>query len=415
MRTPWLAAAAAVLFSLASGPAARAAEQAPRRLLVAVEARGDGWTATAVLQVSRSLLHAIGDSGARILLLDWGGGAFPADGQLDPATRQRVDCWLLVSLQGSAEEPTVRVRSRDLLTGELTIDLSTPLGSPLDPPDIPAVTWKPLVDRIVATYPPVNTDAPLASIWAQRPPMWSRSTATLTVSAVPGSTIAGLDGDPVTVGESGTAALRVRSPATYELVASRPGYLPLRERVYVETDRELSLRQERAPRFGVDAGLASMSYPSLQVTGFAVPGWLFARLGVMSYLGGLAFTSEQVFWTEPLSTAWVQLGTYAVLPPQSVIRAYLASGAFIRVVHPAGTTPSIDALAPWGVQVVVGVEGSPWPRSRFFLEWSPTEYVTKYPDLFAAILGDATPPSMQFTPSAVLDFGAMRLGWRWSW
>ena len=105
MRTRWIAAAAALLSCLAS-LGAQSPEKAPRRLLVAVEAGSDAWSQTDVLQVSRSLLHAIEDSGARILLLDWGSGPFPADGQLDPSVLERIDCWLLVSLEGQSSRET---------------------------------------------------------------------------------------------------------------------------------------------------------------------------------------------------------------------------------------------------------------------------------------------------------------------
>jgi hypothetical protein len=154
-----------------------------------------------------------------------------------------------------------------------------------------------------------------------------------------------------------------------------------------------------------------MSFPQVEGSFFLVPGWLYARAGLMSYLGGLAFNSEDVFWSAGLSTIAVRIGTYAFLPPESWLRFYGGAGAILRIMH-ASAFFGLDPLAPFGVQLTLGVEVSPWPRSRFFLEWLPTEYVAPWPDLFAASM-PYVPDTMIFLPFAVLDLGGFRLGWRW--
>ena len=90
------------------------------------------------------------------------------------------------------------------------------------------------------------------------------------------------------------------------------------------------------------------------------------------------------FWSARSPRLSVRVGTYAFFPQESWFRptsaparscADRARRAYLR--HRA-------ACAPVALQLTLGLEVSPWPRSRFFLEWLPTEYLTPYPDLFAA-------------------------------
>jgi hypothetical protein len=146
---------------------------------------------------------------------------------------------------------------------------------------------------------------------------------------------------------------------------------------------------------------------------FLVPGWLYVRAGLMTYLAGLAFTNDEVFWSSPLTTLSARVGTYAFFPQESWFRTYIGAGALLRIAHPFGSPPIyIDQAAPWAIQLTIGIEVSPWPRSRFFFEWLPTEYLSRYPDLLAAsipLAGD----NFKFLPYAVVDVGGFRLGWRW--
>jgi hypothetical protein len=409
-----IAAAAILLAGISVLPAA--AETAPRRLIVAVEAKaGDAYTGTELLQLSRSLMAAIQEAGAPILLLDWGSDPFPADDTdtIPDSVKQTADCWLLVTIGGSRKSPALTIRSRDQLLKRSAIEGKVQLDAAFELPDPPASTWKKLVDMVVAAYPPLDTDQPVAAAAAGRPALWTKDTAVLTLHAAPGTVIEGLDGDPRTVGEDGTLKESVRSPATYDLTATHPGQLPLETRIYLEDDREITLAQHALARWSVDGGLYSMSFPHVEGSYFLVPGWLYVRAGLMTYLAGLAFTNEDVFWSSPLTTLSARVGTYAFFPQESWFRIYVGAGALLRVAHPFGSPPIyIDQAAPWALQLTLGIEASPWPRSRFFFEWLPTEYMTRYPDLFAAST-PWVPGSMQFLPYAVADMGGFRIGWRW--
>jgi hypothetical protein len=392
------------------------AEMAPRRLIVAVEAQGgDAYTSAELLLLSRSLMAAIQESGAQILLLDWGPDPFPADDpeSVSETVKRTADCWLLVTIGGSRKNPALGIRSYDQLLKRAAIEAKLQLDGAFALPDPPTSTWKKLVDMVAGAYPPLDTDQPVTAAVAERPTFWTKDTAVLTLHAVAGTIVEGLDDDPRTIGEDGILTESVRSPATYLLKATHPGQLPLETKIYLEDDREITLAQHALARWSVDAGLFSLSFPQIEGSYYLVPGWLYVRAGLMTYLAGLAFQNDEMFWSSPLTTLSARVGTYAFFPQESWFRTYVGAGVLLRVAHPFGNPAIyIDQAAPWAFQLTLGVEVSPWPRSRFFLEWLPTEYLTPYPDLFAASMRWVS-DSMQFFPFAVADMGGFRIGWRW--
>jgi hypothetical protein len=413
MTTRWRVAAAVLLLaSFAVLPAV--AEKAPRRLVVAVEAKGgDAYTAAELLQLSRSLMAAIQASPAEVLLLDWGPEPFPSEKPeaIEEAVKRTADCWLLVTVAGGRKNPALAIRSYDLLLKQNVIEGKLQLQDAFELPDPPAATWSKLVGMVAGAYPPLDTDQPVMTTVADRPALWTKEQATLTLHAVAGTVVEGLDGEPRTIGEDGTLKEAVRSPATYHLSATHPGQLPLETTFYLEEDREVTLPQHRLARWAVDGGLFGMSFPQVEGSYFIVPGWLYARAGIMTYIGGLAFTPDDLFWSAMLTTLSVRIGTYAFLPQESWFRPYVGAGALIRVAHHP-VYFGFEPVAPLAFQLTIGVEASPWPRSRFFFEWLPTEYPTAYPDLFAGSM-PASSDAMVFLPWAVLDMGGFRIGWRW--
>ncbi|OHD70022.1 MAG: hypothetical protein A2177_15555 [Spirochaetes bacterium RBG_13_68_11] len=406
-------AAAILLAALSTFPAA--AEKAPRRLIVAMEAKGgDGYTATELLQLSRSLMSAILASGTQVLLLDWGSDPFPSEKPegIEEAVKRTADCWLLVTIGGGRKSPALAIRSYDVLLKQNVIEGKLQMNAGFEFPDPPAATWAKLVGMVAGAYPPLDTDQPLQTAATGRPALWTKDLATLTLHAVPGTVVEGLDGEPRTVGADGILKESVRSPATYLLTATHPGQLPLESRIYLEDDRDLTLPQHALARWSVDGGLYGFSFPQVEGSYFIVPAWLYVRVGFMTYLAGLAFGEESMFWSSPLTTLSARFGTYAFFPQESWFRTYVGGGVFLRVAHPFGSPPVyIDPAAPWGFQLTLGIEVSPWPQSRFFFEWLPTEYLTPFPDLFTGSM-PWVPPSMIVLPYGVLDMGGFRLGWR---
>jgi hypothetical protein len=409
---------AAITLLVAFSVLPAAAEIAPRRLIVSVEAKGgDAYTATELLQLSRSLMTAIEASDTDILLVDWGPDPFPVDDPdaIGETVKRTADCWLVVTVGGGRRSPVLSLTSFDTLLKKQVISGKVQLDAAVDFPDPPAATWEAVVGLVRTAYPPLDTDQPVKLTAAERPALWTKDLAVLTLHAAPGTVIAGLDSGPQTMGGDGVLKESVRSPATYTLSATHPGQLPLQVTIYLEEDRDITLPQQALARWSLDAGLYAMSFSQVEGSYYLVPGWLYVRAGLMTYLAGLAFSSDRMFWSEPLTTLHARVGTYLFFPQESWFRTYLGAGAFLRVAHPLGLPPIyIDQAAPWGVQLTLGLEVSPWPRSRFFLEWLPTEYLTPYPDLFVGSLS-WVPSSMVFLPFAALDLGGFRLGWRLMW
>jgi hypothetical protein len=328
--------------------------------------------------------------------------------------KRTADCWLLVTIGGTRRNPALIIRSYDLLLKQNVIEGKLQLDGAFELPDPPAATWQKLVGMVAGAYPPLDTDQPVKTAIADRPPAWTKGTAALTLHAVPGTVIEGLDGGKRTIGQDGTLRESVRSPATYELKATGPGQLPLETSIYLEDDREVTLPQIALARWSVDAGLYGMSFPQVEGSFFVVPGWLYIRAGLMSYLGGLAFSEDEMFWSRPLTTLSLRVGTYTLFPPEYWFRPYVGGGVLLRVAHPLGSPPVyLDQAAPVGFQLTFGIEVSTWPDSRFFFEWLPTEYLTLYPDLFVGSLPANGADRFVLLPYAVLDFSGFRIGWRW--
>jgi hypothetical protein len=390
------------------------AETAPRRLIVSVEARGgDAYTATELLQLSRSLMAAIEASGMDILLVDWGPDSFPVDSPdtIGDEVKRTADCWLVVTVGGGRRSPTLSLTSFDALLKKQAINGKVQLEAAFDFPDPAASRWDAVVDRVRTAYPPLDTDQPVKPTATGRPPLWTKDLSVLTLHAAPGSLVEGFDGEARTVGEDGVLRETVRSPATYTLTATHPGKLPLQTTIYLEDDREATLPQQGLARWSIDAGLYALSFPQVEASWFPVPGWLYVRAGLMTYLAGLAFTDGDVIWSSPLTTVGVRVGTYAFFPQESWFRTYVGAGVLLRIAHDTAFF-GVEPVAPVALQVTVGLEVSPWPRSRFFVEWLPTEYLTAYPDLFAASM-PWIPEQFAFLPFAVLDPSGFRIGWRW--
>jgi hypothetical protein len=77
----------------------------------------------------------------------------------------------------------------------------------------------------------------------------------------------------------------------------------------------------------------------------------------------------------------------------------------------------VDALLPYGVQVVVGVEFPFVEKLRAFVEYSPTGYYTPEPMLFKNSFGQdkgGTFPFVNFPPLWALNLFEVRFGVRWS-
>ena len=106
------------------------------------------------------------------------------------------------------------------------------------------------------------------------------------------------------------------------------------------------------------------------------------------------------------STCW--------FPGSSFLRLYTGSAFFLRLDHPDGSLPSLDALSFGGIKSIIGAELMVSPRGSLFIENTATVYFNIVPELFKAALGpNNTPPGWFFNSSTAINFLSFRAGYRW--
>jgi hypothetical protein len=242
--------------------------------------------------------------------------------------------------------------------------------------------------------------------------------ARLIIKARAGTRVTG-DGVPsFQVGSDGTASLSLPASREYLLWAGLSGYYTSSTRIFLTTDRQVVLPQDPSPRWAVEASLQDLGYPRIDLTWFPAPhnaffNGAYLKLGLMTYLVGLAFDSTKAISSAPLTNVEAQIGFY-LNPAGSLFRFSVGLGAFVRVVTIPGSYFGLDPLSPWGMRGIVGMELSPFPRSRFFVELTPTLYMTPAPDVFRTLLGtDNTPPGWIPGDSSFADIFSLRFGYRW--
>jgi hypothetical protein len=249
------------------------------------------------------------------------------------------------------------------------------------------------VARLVArAYPPLRADS--EGLFD------GPTSARLSIHARPGSTVKVAGGPEVTIGDDGITAVTLAAPAEYSLRATAPGFSPATQRVYVASDRDVTLPQDPGARWAVEGALADMADPGLSLSWFIVPDSVFVGLGATTYSFALALSQDEVFLSLPLTSAYLRMGFY-LGQADSTFRVYTAIAQFFRIIH-----------AP--VYFVLGAEIARTYRGGFFLEYTPTIYPTRLPNLFRASLGAYDiPPGWVFTPDAALNLLTFRVGYRW--
>jgi len=381
--------------------------QSPRRLMLAVSQRnGTGFTADELTLISRSLLLVLQETRADLILVDparqWPGGS---DDELSAlAGESWADCWMQVELSGSRTDAILRVRSFDMLDGTMLFEKTVPRrGGEFSALDLVGERWEDISAFLAGNYPPRAS----AGISRKYP-----GTLKLSIQALAGTAVilSGAGKAKAKVGTNGAAQIDLPAPGVYELRATHWGSLPLKRRLFIRGDRSLILEQEPAPRMTLDAS-ALMAWPGVAVSWAPVPGWLFVRAGLTTYLVGLVLREDAIFSSDPLTNLDLLAGLY-LCPADGALRPYLGIGGFLRFVHASGWPIHLDPLAPLGLQAIIGAEIPLAGPARFFLEYEPMLYVTtEYPDLFATAMRDT--PGWAFFPQAALQLLSFRMGIRW--
>jgi hypothetical protein len=382
---------------------------APRRLLLAAAQKpGFGLSAEDLALASRSMLLALQEARPDLVLVEPARqpASFVDDEMTILAGESGADCWLLVEFSGTREQPSLRVRSFDILSSEALIDKTTRRreGGSFTTTGLALERWEDLSALLAGSYPPRAA----AAVQDGEP----RASAGLTVRALPGSVVTVVRGGRgrATIGEDGAARLEVPAlPAVVEVRATKRGFLPARRILYIRADRDVSIEQKPAPRLAIDASML-MAWPGAAVLWSPVPELLFVRGGLTTYLLGLVMRGDAFITTDPFTNLDLLAGVY-LNPADSALRLYVGAGGFLRLVHAPALLLGIDPLAPFGIEAVLGAEMSICPSAKVFAEFEPMLYVTGYPGLLLSTQGSSR-GWFAFT-GAALQVNSFRVGLRW--
>lgn len=331
--------------------------------------------------------------------------------------------WVELSVQEDPAAARITVRGYAVTAAAPVFELSYREPPGLSGPRLRRA-WGPAADEFDGMYEELVTAA-LADV---------RFTS-LTLRAVPGTSIHGLTETPQQVPDSGILQLSLPAPSLYTLEARAPLHYPVEQMLLVaEDDLEVALDQQSRSAYSWDLGLSNASYPSLEGSRRIAGDYAFIRGGLTTYLVGAAPLADdddrptdeedKILFSEDMTVFNLQLGSY-LHPPYNRLRAYVAAGALWRLIHTRGYWGG-DPVAAWGVLSTLGVENRPSQRWRVFLEWRPSLYQTEHPEILMRQLpgavhlhGTSRSADEEFlvtddTARAwILSGGSFRLGVRW--
>jgi hypothetical protein len=394
--------AAAAAFAQEAAPG----QMVPRRIMLTIaRQQGSSFTAGDALLIGRSLLERLQEARTELIVVestDESTGRSPDElGTL--AKDAGADGWMQVTLDGGWPAAKLGIRSFDLLSSTMVAELSLTRTGWGSPGGLAQESWEDVAQAIAGKFPPVEAAAPADAGLPE---------ARLTVTALPGSIVTGLGKTPLRIEADGSASAMLPAMREYVLRTTLAGFTPVTQRVFLSTDRDVSMDQKKSSQWGLELSLLDGQAPGVDIT-MAIPAFsLFLRLGFSTYAVGLALSSTSVLTNEPLTNIALQAGVY-LGPEDRVFRLYLALGAFARVVHAKDTTPVLDQLAPLGLRFMIGSELPGPPQGRFFFEYTPTLCATSVPDVFRAALGENNSPGWIFGPSMAASLISFRIGYRW--
>jgi hypothetical protein len=383
-----------LLLAMAAMQAGAESRLAPRRLLLAV-----------TRMISSAILIRLQSASAEYIVMEPGEKWTGEDESrlTGIAEAAQADCWLWISLDGGWEALTVTVRSYDLLTQALAVNLTLTREGWTSAHDLALEPWDDLTRPVAAHYRSVEATVPETA----------ETVELLSIVALPGTVITGL-GEPLVVGADGTGYREMPALREYTLRASLRRYHFMKKTIFLADERLVTFDQTPDPRWTLDVVIQDRGNPGVGFTWYFDPGVSFLRLGVMTCMLGVPLDGTRAFSSQPFSTAIVQWGWYLTREDAS-FSLYGSIGGFLRVIHESGTSTVIDALSPGGVTIVAGAEIPLSPQSRLFIEYTPTQYFTEVPELLRASLGaESGDAGWIFDASSGLNLLSARIGVRWT-
>ncbi len=397
---------AALAFTLLIVSSAAAQDRVARRLLLVV-APDDSTTLAAndLFLLSRSVQMELQRATKEINVVEAAGSVpdLSEAGLAEAAKSAGADSWLSVIAGGGWSTLKLAVRSFDLISNAMVLDTTVTREGWQSPLDLSLESWDDIAQPIAGHYHMVE-----AAVAPQGP-----RAALLTIKALPGTKISGLGPKPLVVDASGSLAQEMPVSRQYDIRASLIGHLPEHRQIYLEADRAVDFDQKPESRWTLDMSLQDRAYPGFSIAWSPRLGHFSFKLGITTYLVGLAFNSTGVFSSAPLSEAELQATAY-LFPETGFFRLYTAQTFFLRVDHAIGTTPSLDSLSLGGMKGIIGAELLGSARGNWFFEYAPTVYFTHVPNMLQAALSSGSPPpGWLFFPSSAVNLLSFRAGYRW--
>jgi hypothetical protein len=312
------------------------------------------------------------------------------------------DSWLAVTVTGSVEEAAYQALAFDLVARKYPVEYEMSLSQPLRTRDLQQRFWAEMTEELS-----LSMSVP-------------ESGTEITFVGEPGTVIVGAGDTEIALGETGRTTVVLPNPNVYRFRATRINYDPLTETLVVGDDPQtVVLDQQPAPRHIVDLGLSTLNFPTASYGYYLLPNYIFAKIGVTSYVAGFYLLSEtgeerRLFVSEPLTEIHLQAGSYFT-PADRDVRGYAGAIGGMRIIHSVFFL-GLEPIAPFYAGPFVGFEFEPLTNILGFFEWSPVMLFTEVPTL----LGSSVPPG--YEPMGVADFGIglveflrYRVGVRYQW
>ena len=191
-------------------------------------------------------------------------------------------------------------------------------------------------------------------------------------------------------------------------------------------EAEIILNQDERSRFLLSAYGQEFSYLGVDLSYMMAPPYVFIRGGFYTYAFGIVPFADteandndegesQLRVSRPLTNFRLLFGTYWNRP-HGALRLYSAVGPLVRVMTSSAFT-GLEPIAPWGIEIVNGVEVFPKRKFRLFFEHTPTVAIAAEPDFLAAQFFDYSGPDPIFfdNDAGYLDLLSVRMGVRYQW
>jgi hypothetical protein len=376
--------------------------------------KGSGFSDNELFMISRSLLIALQGTVRGTTIVESPESLPPASpGHLTSlATAAGANAWVWVEITADKDSTRLAVRSFDVLHAQSVIDQAVRREGRLSVFDLPFETWEDIAGLTRDRF----RGAEVAGKFEGLP------SAVITLKALPGTRIRVSQGPAVTADRDGNAEIALAFPAEYSLKATLAGYHDETQRLFLTANRKIEFAQKADSLWAVEGSLKDFGYPGFDVTRFIVPSFFWVRLGITTYLAGIALAGQSssgtgdqgsVFSSNPLTNVLFQTGIYFT-PKDQLFRLYGEAGIFFRVFHPLGAWPRLEPISWGGFQLTIGTEIAQGMSGAFFAEYTPMMYFTGIPNLFRASLGTYDPPpGWVFTPKAAISLLSFRVGYRW--